>query len=1042
MGVFSAFRDWLAGTPASGPNAVRRLAGKLVIAETDELPRLLQTLLAFPAAEVEEAIVAECAFMEGGAAQELAATNITLVRWAHESGIEHALKQRDEEIERAARGVHALTGAHSPLEMRWVIEEHPSLLTYKSARALQALAKRSSDQAFRHNAKVYLQVLEDCRKRGVAAVIPYEGLKLPELELIPSDDWLIQLLNTEWDESMAELLAEHPGFLDLRFDKFLRFSALQSPSEQFIVKIGVLGARLARCRDIGVAAALQERWHMGMMPGEPPESVLLFHSEDKSPGEVLKYLLDDPEAAEYHARWNAQGECLDWITTPPSWPLAGNRYRLTVIALGLLHGRNPDAAAAIAMGLAEEIDAGESPFARGYLHYVAGSQLANGIRDASPELLHKALEHLESALEVYTTDFPLRHARVQSLIASVKLEFFRQGNAKAGDEALRALKIAIDLTSDRESPQGHGAYLYDYARALMSTKKSFDETLAALQCAERFLAQTPSLFGLHPKVLSQLANFLADHGRWSEAREPVRKEIDIVEKQYAEDLFTRGRDQQIRSLNPAYRLAAYCAAQEGDLQEALALLERGRGRRFRDALPLRLTRTGGVSDEAWSTYETMTEYLQSLGDLKDLDLEGMLDDPAAWSEKHLKKREKAYQAIEGNSELAPFIQRLLDPPSNADIDAVLAAHNAALLSFVIARQGTVAIIQQHEQEPRSVNLPEFGLRRAAELAATFLVAQQSGPSNIDTAIDNTISEIGKSLFDPLLDVLGDQARRLIIIPPGLLGLLPLDLARIHAGAHLRDRYTITYASSLALLVESHRRAQATRPHSLLAVVNPQDDPQLVFASVEGERVSQYFDNHRTLSADVTIGDITSGIRDRGYLHWIGHGVFEFENPEESGLLLAEEERLRIEELWTRRIDVSQLRMATLSTCQSGITDVTSADPDEALGLPAMFMLAGVPCVLASLWPVSDMATAILMEAFYAAHLAQKMSPGEALRTAQDQLRTTTSADIRAYAKRVSHPATETLIADTLEREGLNDLGDDECPFAAPLWWAGFFINGL
>jgi CHAT domain-containing protein len=62
--------------------------------------------------------------------------------------------------------------------------------------------------------------------------------------------------------------------------------------------------------------------------------------------------------------------------------------------------------------------------------------------------------------------------------------------------------------------------------------------------------------------------------------------------------------------------------------------------------------------------------------------------------------------------------------------------------------------------------------------------------------------------------------------------------------------------------------------------------------------------------------------------------------------------------------MSSARLVTLSACETGITDIKTGSSDEFVGLPAGFMLAGVPCVVSSLWSVPDISTAILMERFY------------------------------------------------------------------------------
>ena len=57
-----------------------------------------------------------------------------------------------------------------------------------------------------------------------------------------------------------------------------------------------------------------------------------------------------------------------------------------------------------------------------------------------------------------------------------------------------------------------------------------------------------------------------------------------------------------------------------------------------------------------------------------------------------------------------------------------------------------------------------------------------------------------------------------------------------------------------------------------------------------------------------------------------------------------------------------------------------------MGLTRAFQYAGVPRVVASLWPVQDRATAELMTRFYRAMWRDHLSPSAALREAQRSLR--------------------------------------------------------
>lgn len=63
------------------------------------------------------------------------------------------------------------------------------------------------------------------------------------------------------------------------------------------------------------------------------------------------------------------------------------------------------------------------------------------------------------------------------------------------------------------------------------------------------------------------------------------------------------------------------------------------------------------------------------------------------------------------------------------------------------------------------------------------------------------------------------------------------------------------------------------------------------------------------------------------------------------------------------LDLSQCRLVTLSACETGLTDFRSIT-DEYIGLPSIFLYAGSPTVVSSLWTVNDLSTAFLMIEFY------------------------------------------------------------------------------
>jgi CHAT domain-containing protein len=87
-------------------------------------------------------------------------------------------------------------------------------------------------------------------------------------------------------------------------------------------------------------------------------------------------------------------------------------------------------------------------------------------------------------------------------------------------------------------------------------------------------------------------------------------------------------------------------------------------------------------------------------------------------------------------------------------------------------------------------------------------------------------------------------------------------------------------------------------------------------------------------------------------------------------------------------------LLVLSACQTGLAAGALADVppgDDWVGLVQAFLYAGVSNVVATLWPVADIATARLMERFYG-ELATGKSEAEALALAQrDALRKSATA---------------------------------------------------
>jgi CHAT domain-containing protein/tetratricopeptide (TPR) repeat protein len=136
------------------------------------------------------------------------------------------------------------------------------------------------------------------------------------------------------------------------------------------------------------------------------------------------------------------------------------------------------------------------------------------------------------------------------------------------------------------------------------------------------------------------------------------------------------------------------------------------------------------------------------------------------------------------------------------------------------------------------------------------------------------------------------------------------------------------------------------------------------------------------SRDTALGGALSGYQ---IVHFATHGVLDSERPSLSGLVLSlVDERGAPVNGYLRLHDVYNLRLGAdlvvLSACQTALGKEIKGE--GLVGLARAFMYAGAPRVVASLWEVSDLATARFMKLFYHGVLQQGLRPAAALQAAQ------------------------------------------------------------
>jgi CHAT domain-containing protein len=248
----------------------------------------------------------------------------------------------------------------------------------------------------------------------------------------------------------------------------------------------------------------------------------------------------------------------------------------------------------------------------------------------------------------------------------------------------------------------------------------------------------------------------------------------------------------------------------------------------------------------------------------------------------------------------------------------------------------------------------------------------------------------------------DKSLVLLIVPDKNLSFLPFAaLVSPTSGKHLVEDYTIQIAPSATVFIKASQQAEqlhATRSNDseeALVVGNPYFDreefgglPDLPQARREAEQVAQLYTIKPLLGNEATSSLVKRLLNTAEVIHLATHAVPDERSPLLSKLLLSKEgpseqahhaSRGFLQGTEIYGMKFTRTRLVVLSACQTGIERAYRGE--GAIGLARPF-IAGVPLVVASLWPVESGVTADLMISFHKHRKQDPVSTVEALRRAQ------------------------------------------------------------
>jgi CHAT domain-containing protein/tetratricopeptide (TPR) repeat protein len=579
------------------------------------------------------------------------------------------------------------------------------------------------------------------------------------------------------------------------------------------------------------------------------------------------------------------------------------------------------------------------------------------------------------------------------------------------------------------------------------------------------------------RTARNLGHLYFEGRRWKEATNTYQRAIEASEQLYQTSLKRVSKQVELAETAELYQRAAYAQACQKDYTQAVTMLERGRARLLGEALERDRTDLERLPQLGYADlYKEYLEAAEQVEQWEQVELGARKAKELAVTQQQARARlEAAIEQIRKVQNYADFF-RLPDWTQVQQALTAKTTQEVGIYLSILSPGGVALIVHAGGVQPvwldfNGINLNDLLVTRREEKVIGGYLPAQLGAAPLAETLDTLLPRLGEQIMQPIVAALdkilprstNGQVRSVILIPTGRLALLPLHAACYTINGKeqtILDDLMATYTPS-ALALGHCREMLAVLPEgqpSLFGIGNPLPLPEgikpLEFARPEVEELVKFFDKPSTLlyETDATRPAVENGLGKSTHLHLSCHGQFNAEDSLSSGVILSNGEMITLRDLIARPM-LKGTRLAVLSACQTAITDFDKL-PEEAIGLPAGFLQAGVPGVVGSLWPVNDLSTALLMIKFYEYHLRGDAKTGEgplppasALRKAQLWLRDVTNAELselfdmyRKATPNLSTRMTYELAQERFREHTLRDPNDR--PFAHPYYWAAFAFYGV
>lgn len=365
-------------------------------------------------------------------------------------------------------------------------------------------------------------------------------------------------------------------------------------------------------------------------------------------------------------------------------------------------------------------------------------------------------------------------------------------------------------------------------------------------------------------------------------------------------------------------------------------------------------------------------------------------------------------------------------------------HGAVLLQYIISEKRIVIILTTPQMQiVREAVIPTKELHKKIEAFLRVLKNPVLDPRPL-------AQEMYQLLITPVAnDLKQANAQTLMFSLDGSLRYLPMG-ALYDGEAYLAERYPLAMYTEVA---KDNLREKPASQWKVAGLGLTQKIGEFsALPSTRLELTGIVKGNFWEMSEGVLSGDIYLDQdftqarlhevlgRDYSVLHISSHFKFIPGTEAQSFLLLGDGTQLSLAELRTGGWKFNTVDLMTLSACETGLGGGRDANGREIEGFGVLAQRQGAKGVLATLWPVADQSTAILMQELYRSRQEKGLTKAEALRDSQLAL-------INGTHKLSKGIKTLPAVKNASAANAPIFTPDSAKPYAHPYYWAPFILMG-